>query len=254
MNFYLRESFLFRRFGFAAFILMTTVFTQFVGLSESRADLEFLTCSFQSAAEHQVSCQSREPCLNLPPARARANPSWQSLVDNECLERKAHGCFCLTYLGGVAYSGFNFSFDFSFGLGQGAPATSSAPFNFSKWKLYGRYCGYRADLKDVSGGQLDWSNAKAVSEAYKKSYAIDPVDEVCRIHDIEYDRAPIDICAADERAVKSMLALAFDKSEKLSPSLRETAVVLTLSMKKNVSTCELLTTFKNWQGYFSTKK
>ena len=188
--------------------------------SAAFASLDFLTCSDLSPTQYQDTCRSEVTCR-------RANES----LDNACLEEKARACYCLTFLGSLRAQFDRFR--------------QPEAFQFSHWQIHGNYCGFRANLKNArTGGPLDWENGSEVALAYGPDLSTDPVDAVCRMHDIRYDQQPIDICTADQLAIRDLMKFARDR-QRADLKIQELAVVIAKTIEMNGDDCKFMTFIKN---------
>jgi hypothetical protein len=209
--------------------------------SKALGDSEVLSCFEEDLKTYQTTCRSTEPCVG--PAYFESNKSKESKLDskleapqNTCLEKKAHGCFCLTFLG--AYW---------------AHVGSEGSFDFSDYAIHGHYCGFRADpLPDVSNDKLDWNDQAMIDRAYQVDRSVDALDRICYDHDIRYDQAPIDLCGADEKAIEALLNLAFGPNESTATPLKEKALVLALSIEKNRPYCQILSFIRDISKAYGT--
>jgi hypothetical protein len=182
----------------------------FLGTSAS-AHFSLLECRLENLSEYRHSCQTEALCGVFE------DPGQQG-----CIDQRAVACFCLTYLGGRYFR--------------------QNDFDWSMFAIHGHYCGWRSDHRAEGGGPLNWYDRDAVRRADLATPGLDPLDEACRVHDMEYDERGMDICKADQKAIEAMLSLA--RNEKSPEAFREKSLILAESLELNRGTCHLLTLIK----------
>lgn len=171
------------------------------------SSLTFLDCRMARLAEDQRVCREVR-CEGPTPG-----------AGEECLDRRARACYCLTYLGATEFR--------------------ENHFKFAKVAIHGHYCGWRSAHRGWAGQPLDWDDRIAVRRADEATRGIDALDEICRQHDIDYDREGLSLCEADRRAISAFGEFAHDPARG-TPALREQGLVLERALRLNRATCHVL--------------
>jgi hypothetical protein len=185
----------------------------------SFAYLSFLSCKKEQVEKYKEICNENSYCQGIDASNIDQF-DLKDFKNKDCIRKKTDSCMCLTFLGFKTHGKFD---DFG---------------------IYGNFCGWKNAAKDPTGQPIDWKNKFEAMRAMIELDSFDPIDEACKIHDLEYLVSKVSVCEADRILIKKLFYLALDSSNGMSFEKREMALVLAQAMKKNNLTCHFFNLFR----------
>lgn len=179
-----------------------------------------LSCRLHHLPEYRQTCRVSNFCGVIEQTEPQQFKLNEDLSKRICVHQKASACFCMTVVGGRYFRSNDFEFD--------------------DVAVYGNFCGWRNRARSPHGDTLNWRDQASVRPFARELRPIDALDDLCKQHDIDYFADPVDICAADRRAIRSMRELALNSRVELSLEVREQALVMAEALNRNRWTCGVL--------------